>query len=85
MQTVIDLYDPGLQQAILDLPYSNCISDNGPMVFIPESDYGFAEIYRMYDTVLVFLIPTFGGTPTLQYHVGMHSVGYVVTELRKLT
>ena len=54
--------DPAkLKQAILDLPYNTKIDDNGidcDMVFIPESDYGFAEIYRMYDDILVFLIPT---------------------------
>lgn len=58
----IDKYDDTLKQAILDLPYSDKIDSNDEMVFIPESDYGFAEIYRMYDDILVFLIPTYGGT-----------------------
>ncbi len=79
------LYDEGLKQAILDLPYDSKISDNGAMVFIPESDYGFAEIYRMYDDILVFLIPTYGGTPSLQYHVGRHSIDYLISELKKIT
>ena len=55
------------------------------MVFIPESDYGFAEIYRMYDDILVFLIPTYGGTPSLQYHVGRHAIDYLISELKKIT
>lgn len=83
MRTELSLYNEGLKQAILDLPYATEISDNGTMVFIPESDYGFAEIYRMYDDILVFLIPTYGGTPSLQYHVGRHAVDYLISELKK--
>lgn len=81
----IKLYDEGLKQAILDLPYSDKIDSNGDMVFIPESDYGFAEIYRMYDDILVFLIPTYGGTPSLQYHVGRHSIDWLIKELKGIT
>ena len=81
----LDLYDSGLKQAILDLPNNSKISDNGAMVFIPESDYGFAEIYRMYDDILVLLIPTYGGTPSLQYHVGRHAIDYLISELKKIT
>ena len=50
----VRLYDNNLEQAIIDLPYSDKIDTNGEGVFIPESDYGFAEIYRMYDDILVF-------------------------------
>jgi len=81
----IELHDEGLKQAILDLPYASEISDNGSMVFIPESDYGFAEIYRMYDDVLVFLIPTYGGTPSLTFHVGRHAIDYLITQLKALS
>jgi hypothetical protein len=82
----IGLYDENLKQAILDLPYQNKIDDDGDeceMIFIPESDYGFAEIYRMYDDILVFLIPQYGGTPSLAYHVGRHAIDFLLTELRK--
>ena len=82
----IGLYDENLKQAILDLPYQNKIDDDGDeceMIFIPESDYGFAEIYRMYDDILVFLIPQYGGTPSLTYHVGRHAIDFLLTELRK--
>lgn len=84
----IDLYDEELKQAILDLPYNTQIDDNGigcDAVFIPESDYGFAEIYRMYDDILVFLIPQYGGTPSLQFNVGRHAIDYLITELKKIT
>jgi len=84
-RTILDLNSPYLKQAILDLPYSSSISDNSYMVFIPESDYGFAEIYRMYDDILVFLIPTNGGTPYLYSHVGRHAVDYLITKLQNLT
>jgi hypothetical protein len=88
MRKEIDLYDGSLKQAILDLPYQITIDDNGvycDMIFIPESDYGFAEIYRMYDDILVFLIPTYGGTPSLQYHVGRHSIDYLIKQLKEIT
>lgn len=85
MITELGLYDERLKQAILDLPYSHSISDNEDMVFIPESDYGFAEIYRMYDDILVFLIPTYGGTPSLHMYVGRHAVDYLISELKKIT
>ena len=88
MRKEIELYDENLKQAILDLPYNTKMDDNGvscDMIFIPESDYGFAEIYRMYDTVLVFLIPTYGGTPQLQFSVGRSFVDYVISELKKYT
>ena len=84
-QVRMDLYDEGLKQAILNLPYETSISDNGAMVFIPESDYGFAEIYRMYDDILVFLIPTYGGIPSLHLHVGRQAIDYLITELKKIT
>jgi len=82
MRTEIELYDNNLKEAILALPWSSTISDNGTMVFIPESDYGFAEIYRMYDDILVFLIPQYGGTPSLAFHVGRHAVDYLINKLR---
>ena len=85
MRIELKLHNEKLKQAILDLPYSTKIDDNGidcDMVFIAESDYGFAEIYRMYDDILVFLIPTFGGIPSLQYHVGRHAIDYLINELR---
>lgn len=88
MRIELDLYDEKLKQAILDLPYSTAIDDNGvncDMVFIPESDYGFAEIYRMYDDILVFLIPCYGGTPSLTFHVGRHSIDYLISKLKNIT
>jgi hypothetical protein len=85
MRTEIDLHDEGLKRAILDLPFSNSISDNGSMVFIPQSDYGFAEIYRMYDDILVFMIPQYGGTPAFYMNVGRHAVDYLIEKLRRIT
>lgn len=86
MRKEIDLYNEDLKQAILDLPYNTKIDDNGincDMIFIPESDYGFAEIYRMYDDILVFLIPTYGGTPSLTINVGRHAIDYLISQLKK--
>ena len=83
MRVELELEDPRLKQAILDLPFSLDISFYGAVVLIPESDYGFAEIYRMYDDILVFLIPTYGGTPSLWKHAGRHAVDYLIQELKK--
>lgn len=86
MRAEIELYDNNLRQAILDLPYNTKIDDKGidcDMIFIPESDYGFAEIYRMYDDILVFLIPTYGGMPSFFRCFGRHAVDYLISELRK--
>lgn len=86
MRNEIDLWDDTLKQQILNLPFSDKIDSSGincDMIFIPESDYGFAEIYRMYDDILVFLIPTYGGTPTLVFNVGRHAVDYLIKELKK--
>lgn len=88
MMQEIDLYDDKLKQAILDLPYNNKIDDNGigcDMVFIPESDYGLAEIYRMYDDILVFLIPTYGGTPSFYKSYARHNVDSLIVYLKTLT
>mgnify|MGYP003402840958 CR=1 FL=1 len=85
MRVEIDLYDEKLKDAILNLRYSDKISCDENMVFIPESDYGFAEIYRMYDDILVFLIPQYGGTPSLRFHFGRHAVDHFITELKNIT
>ena len=80
---IIDLYDNTLKEAILSLPYSSSISDNVPMVQIPESDYGFAEIYRMYDDWLVFLIPTYGGTPSFYRCYVKHTIDNLIKDLKE--
>ena len=74
-----------LKEAILSLPFNDKIDSYGiktDVVFIPESDYGFAEIYRMYDDILVFIIPTYGGTPSLVFHAGRHAVDYLISKLQ---
>lgn len=44
------------KEKILELNHKECY-------IIPESDYGKAEIWRIWDDYLLFEIPTFGGTP----------------------
>ena len=79
----IKLHDDSLEQAINDLPYADHIS-NDNMIFIPESDYGFAEIYRMYDDIFVFLLPPFGGIPSFHKCYGRRAIKYLVNELREM-
>lgn len=81
----IDLYDDGLKQAILNLPFNTQIDANGvncDMIYIPERDYGFAEIYRMYDDILVFIIPEYGGTPSFVYHTDRTSIDSLINNLK---
>lgn len=85
MRKEIDLYDEGLKEAILSLPYSSGISDTSDMVFIPESDYGFAEIYRMYDDYLLFLIPPYGGTPSFYKAYQTHTINNLIKDLKEIT
>lgn len=74
-----------LVDKILSLPYSSVVDMNENIIFIPESDYGFAEICRLYDDFLFFLIPTYGGTPSLYKSVHSHAVKNVIEELKKMT
>ena len=78
----IDLYDQDLAKEIYALPFTDKISDDN-MIFIPESDYGFAQIYRMFDDILCFTIPTYGGTPSFYKCVGRHAIPYLISELKK--
>ena len=55
------------------------------MILIPESDYGFAEIFRMYDDILVFLIPTYGGTPSFYKSYARHNIHNLITDLKAIT
>ena len=80
----IKLYADNLKQSILDLPYRDGISDTD-MILIPESDYGFAEIYRMYDDILVFLIPTYGGTPSFYRSYARHNIDALISDLKTMT
>ena len=80
----IDLYDEDLKQSILDMPFTNEINQNN-MILIPESDYGFAEIFRMYDNILVFLIPTYGGTPSFYKSYARHNIHNLIADLKAIT
>jgi hypothetical protein len=79
---IVEKYSDELEKEIESLPYpSTPLRD---MIFIPESDYGFAEIYRIYDDILVFLIPQYGGTPSFHRCYKRHTIKNLVEELRKM-
>lgn len=78
MQT-IDKYDNHLMVGLLNLP-----KDNSRGILIPESDYGLAEIYRMYDVFLVFLIPTYGGTPYFHKYYKECNVDTLINDLKEI-
>lgn len=86
--TKVQLHDEALEQEIRNLPDETYIIDRYQEtsgIFIPESDYGFAEIYRIYDNILVFLIPMYGGTPAFYKAYGLHAIDALVNDLRNLT
>ena len=80
----VDLYDENLKSQIELLRYED-LTDKIKGILIPESDYGFAEIYRMYDDYLVFSIPTYGGVPTFYKSYGKHSVDKLISDLKSIT
>ena len=45
------------KEKILKLLHGECYT-------FPESDYGKAEVWRIWENYILFSIPTFGGTPT---------------------
>ena len=80
----IDLYSGKLKTEIENMPFSMKIDgNNGDYILIPESDYGFAEIHRMYDDILVFLIPMYGGTPSFFNNYTMKTVDNLIEDLKK--
>lgn len=79
----IYLNDEKLKQGIMNLPFSDNASDN-IMILIPESDYGFAKIYRLYDDLLVFLIPIYGGTPSFYKAYNRYNVDNLILDLKSL-
>ena len=87
MRIEVDLYDDNLKKAILALPFNFKLDDDGTncdMIFIPESDYGFAKIFRVYDEILVFLIPQYGGLPYFGKSFKRHSIENLISYLREM-
>jgi hypothetical protein len=77
----IELHSEDLKKGIQDLTYSE---GDGDYILIPESDYGFAEIHRVYDDLLIFMIPTYGGTPSFYKCFSLQMVDSLIKELREI-
>ena len=77
----LDRYDDSLKQAILDIPIHDGF-DN--IITISESDYGFAEIYRMCNSIIVNLIPQYGGKPYFHKAYSRDNIDTLITELRNM-
>lgn len=58
---------------------------HGEMYTVPESDYGKAEIYRIWDFYILFQIPTFGGTPTFSNVYPIRKIDKLVAEINSWT
>ncbi len=82
MTIEISLDDENFKQAVIDLP--NTI-DFSNMISIPEGDYGFAEIYKIHDTIFVFLIPLYGGKPSYYKSYKRHSIDVLISDLKSIT
>jgi len=81
----INLYDKKLGQHILDMDDIDSMSKNISMILIPESDYGLAEIYKIYDDILVFLIPTYGGIPSFYKSYDKGDIDSLIEDLKNIT
>lgn len=79
-QIEIDLHDENLLTVLKNLHY-----DCSKMILIPESDYGFAEIYRIHDDYLIFLIPTYGGVPYFYKSYDIYALEYLIKDLKDIT
>lgn len=55
------------------------------MIFIPKSNYGFAEIFRIYDDILVFIIPPYGGSPSFYKSYAKHNIHNLIANLKAIT
>ena len=78
----VKLYDENLKQDILDLKPTVEFEEG---ILIPESDYGLAEIYKIHDDILVFMIPQYGGTPLFFKCYQKHSIDNLISDLRTIT
>jgi hypothetical protein len=74
----INLFDDKIIQALKD-------ARDGDIIFMPESDYGFGEIYKIHNWLIVFLIPNFGGIPEFHNAYRLSDVEDMIQELRSLT
>ncbi len=81
----VELYSDKLEEKIKQLRYCDLSSDRNIVgIDIPESDYGFAEIYRFYDDIFIFVIPQYGGTPSFLKSFDCKRTKDIVEYLRKL-
>lgn len=52
---------------------------------IPESDYGKAEVWRIWDNYFVFSIPMYGGTLVFEKSFGKHRIKDIVKLIESWT
>ncbi len=81
----VELDDDQIEDVLTNLPEVFSVSSDLPHVFIPENDYGFAEIYKIYGEYFVFLIPQYGGIPQFYKSYGWWRVKDLITDLKSIT
>jgi len=59
--------------------------NHGESYTIPESDYGKAEVWRIWDDYLLFSIPTFGGTPSFDSSYTLSSIDKLIQTVESWT
>jgi len=59
--------------------------NHGECYTIPESDYGKAEIWRIWDNYLLFSIPMYGGTPSFDSSYKLSSIDKLLQTVESWT
>jgi len=81
----VDLYDESLNIKLSELKDIGGFPSNLECIFVPESDYGFAEIYKMYGHFFVFTIPQYGGQPQFYKNFNKWQIEDLIKDLKSIT
>ena len=81
----VDLYDESLSVKLSELKDVGGFPFNLECIFISESDYVFAEIYKMYDDFFVFTIPQYGGQPEFYKNFNKWQIEDLIKDLKSIT
>jgi len=80
----VDLYDESLNVKLSELKDVGGFPSKKECIFIPESDYGFAEIYKIYGDFFVFMIPQYGGQPQFYKNFSSWQIDDLIKHLKSI-
>lgn len=80
----VRLYDESLSVKLSELKDVGGFPSNLECIFIPKSDYGFAEIYKIYGDFFVFAIPQYGGQPEFYKSFSKWQIKDLIKDLKSI-